>query len=290
VDRDHKSYHEDNRHAWNAATDAHNSHKADQAAFLRQGGSTLFQEELDLLGNITGKSLLHLQCNSGQDSLSLARLGADVTGVDISDTAISFAQKLSIDSGIPATFVRMDVYDWLAEASARGVQFDVVFSSYGAIVWLSDLRMWAQGIHSVLKPGGQFVLVEFHPFSNIFDWDWSVRHPYFTHGQPSTWENGIGDYVALAGEALTPSGYIEGVQNFINPHRSHEFSWTMADVVTALITSGMMLTTLREYPYSNGAKLYDNMREGEGKRMYPPTHLPSLPLMFALSAQKPNLR
>ena len=93
---------ERNRLSWNAATRAHNSHKANQAAFLREGGSTLRAEELDLLGKIAGKRLVHLLCNSGQDSLSLAAMGAHVTGVDISDVAIDFARKLSADSGIEA--------------------------------------------------------------------------------------------------------------------------------------------------------------------------------------------
>src|SRR4051812_10965825 len=101
-----KQMHEENRVAWNAATEAHNSHKVDQAGFFREGGSTLFPEEVELLGDIAGLSLVHLQCNAGQDTLSLARLGATVTGVDISDTAIDFARQLSADSGVPATFVR----------------------------------------------------------------------------------------------------------------------------------------------------------------------------------------
>ena len=127
--------HEDNRRGWNLATEAHNSHKADQAAFLRAGGSTLFPEELEMLGDLAGRTLLHLQCNAGQDTLSLARRGATVTGVDISDTAIAFARQLAADSGIPATFERADVYDWLAEAASAGRQFDVVFSSYGFLCW-----------------------------------------------------------------------------------------------------------------------------------------------------------
>lgn len=106
-----KDLHETNRLAWNEATRAHNSHKADQARFLREGGSTLFPEELKLLGDVAGLSLLHLQCNAGQDTLSLARRGASVTGVDISDEAIAFARRLSAESGIPGTFHRADVYD-----------------------------------------------------------------------------------------------------------------------------------------------------------------------------------
>src|SRR5512133_2945020 len=100
-----KELHEANRRAWNEATIAHNSHKRDQAAYLRAGGSTLYPEELALLGDLAGKSLLHLQCNAGQDTLSLAQRGALVTGVDISDTAVDFARQLSAESGISGTFV-----------------------------------------------------------------------------------------------------------------------------------------------------------------------------------------
>lgn len=115
-----KDLHEQNRIAWNAATRVHNSHKRDQAGFFRRGGSTLFPEEVDLLGDVRGKRLVHLQCNAGQDTLSLARLGAEVTGVDISDEAIAFAQRLSAEAGIPAHFIRADVYDWFDDAARSG--------------------------------------------------------------------------------------------------------------------------------------------------------------------------
>src|SRR5690606_22284073 len=140
-----------------------NSHKRDQAAFFRGGGGTLFPEEIALLGNIAGQRLVHLQCNAGQDSLSLAGLGARVTGVDISDTAIAFARQLADETGVPATFERADVYYWLDQARAGGHRFDVAFSSYGALCWLSDLEAWARGLFTVLEPGGRFVCVEFHP-------------------------------------------------------------------------------------------------------------------------------
>ncbi len=127
--------HEANRLSWNAATRAHNSHKADQAAFFRNGGSTLYPEELQLLGHLDGLRLLHLQCNAGQDSLSLARLGARVTGVDIADSAIDFARQLSRDSGIAADFQRDDILRWLPVAATRGERFERVFASYGTLVW-----------------------------------------------------------------------------------------------------------------------------------------------------------
>lgn len=172
-----KHYHEANRKSWNEATRVHNSHKGDQAAFLANGGNTLFPEEIGLLGNIRGLSLLHLQCNSGQDTLSIAsHLGAQVTGVDISDEAIAFATQLSAESGIPAVFHRADVYEWLTEADEQ--QFDVVFSSYGVVGWLSDLPTWAKGIKKVLKSDGRFVLLEFHPLPMIYERDWTLTFDY----------------------------------------------------------------------------------------------------------------
>lgn len=282
-----KALHEENRQAWNAATVAHNSHKADQAAFLRGGGNTLFPEELALLGDIAGRSLLHLQCNAGQDTLSLAQLGATVTGVDISDEAIAFARQLAADTGIAATFERADLYAWLADAAAAGRQFDVVFCSYGFLCWLSDLDRWARGIAAMLKPGGRFVAIEFHPFSMVFDFDWARKSDYSGGGKPQSWPTGVGDYVAMAGEALTPSGWVAGVSDFRNPYPGHEWHWGLAETVTALLDAGLTLTTLREYPYANGARLFEGMREEPGLRMYPPEDTPSLPLMFGLIAQRP---
>jgi SAM-dependent methyltransferase len=281
-----KDLHEENRAAWNAATDAHNSHKADQARFFREGGSTLYPEEIELLGEVAGKRLLHLQCNAGQDTLSLAQRGAVVTGVDISDTAINFARRLAAEAGIPAVFHRADIYDWL-ETTAES--FDIVFSSYGALVWLSDIRLWGRGIAKVLKPGGRFALVEFHPFISMYDEDFNLVLPYFGQGQPQTFESGIGDYVAVSGAASAPSGYLEGVQNFANPHRSHEFAWGIGEVVTALVEAGLTLTALREYPYSNGFRPFHGMREMPGGRMVMPEGKPDLPLMYGLAAEKPQL-
>ncbi|MGI8587692.1 MAG: class I SAM-dependent methyltransferase [Chloroflexia bacterium] len=279
-----RDLHEENRRSWNSATEAHNSHKGDQAKFLREGGSTLFPEEIALLGDLRGCALVHLQCNSGQDTLSLARLGATVTGVDISDTAIEFARRLSAESGIPATFERSDVYDWLAATAAGAERFDVAFASYGALCWLSDLRAWARGIAAILKPSGRLVVMEFHPMAMIFEWDWRLAHPYFGEGRPLTWDEGIGDYVAMSGSGLVPWGYVEGVADFKNPHRVHEFQWPISEVVTAVLDAGLTLTALREYPYSNGAKQFDGMRETEGRRMIPPESVPNLPLMYGLAA------
>ncbi len=281
-----KELHEENRLSWNEATKAHNSHKGEQAKFFQEGGSTLFPEEIELLGNISGLSLAHLQCNAGQDTLSLAKLGAEVTGVDISDEAINFALKLSVDSGITANFYCADMFDWLETTANQSKKFDVVFSSYGAVCWISNINLWAKGIASILKSGGRFVLMEFHPVAMIFDVDWSHKFPYFRNGELLTCEDGISDYVANSGAGLTLDNYQVGIENFCNSYRSHEFQWGIGEIITVLLQAGLTLEMLKEYPYSNGCKLFDNMREEAGRRMYPPENVPNVPLMYGIVARK----
>ena len=280
--------HEANRRSWNAATPAHNSHKGDQAAFFRAGGSTLFPEELELLGEIRGRSLVHLQCNAGQDTLSLARLGARATGVDISDEAIGFARRLSDEAGIAAEFERADVYEWLRRAREEGRRFDVAFASYGVLAWLSDLRGWARGIADVLAPGGRLVLMEFHPVLTMFDVDLGLRYPYSSGGAPIPFAEGIGDYVADSGDGLLPGGAEPGAAAFRNPHPTYEFAWGLSDVVQALIDAGLRIGVLREWTYSNGWKPFARMQAEPGRRWRLPDDVPALPLMFGLVAQKPD--
>ncbi|CAH1652794.1 Ubiquinone biosynthesis O-methyltransferase [Hyphomicrobiales bacterium] len=276
--------HEANRLSWNAATVAHNSHKGDQAAFFRSGGSTLFPEEVALLGDVAGLSLLHLQCNSGQDSLSIARLGADVTGVDISDEAIAFARQLAADSGTPARFEREDLLTWFDRAATEGRQFDRVFASYGTICWLSDIKTWARGIAAVLKPGGRFVFVEFHPLAMVFDPQWRPHYHYFNTGPVA--ESGVGDYVAQSGDGLAPAGYEAGVTNFENPHPSFEFAWGIGEVVSALLGAGLTFDQLAEYPYANGWRGFEDMRDLGGGRLAPPDAMPRIPMMYSIVASK----
>ena len=283
---DHKDLREQNRLSWNAAVGAHDSHRGDLVRFLYEGGSTLFPEELELLGDISGRTLVHLQCNSGGDSLSLALLGATVTGVDISDEAISSARRLSAETGIPADFVRADVYDWLEEATRQGRRFDGAFSSYGVVCWLPDLGAWAGGIAAVLKPGGRFALVDFHPAAEMFDERWSLAHDYPSGGEPRLFQEGVGDYVAESEGGLTPAGFTEGVRDFENPHRYYLFEWGLGEVVTALAGAGLRIVALEEYPYSNGERHFARMRELPGRRMVPPEDVPAVPLMYGISAEK----
>lgn len=287
-----KRIHEENRLSWNEATKAHNSHKADQVKFFRDGGQTMFPEEIELLGDLAGKSVLHLQCNAGQDTLSIKQLGAaKVTGVDISDEAIDFAQKLSADSGLEATFHRADVYDWLAGAAKADERWDIVFCSYGAICWLSDLGTWAMGFAALLKPGGRFVTIDFHPVMGMFDPQMRHYFPYSSHGATATWDEGVSDYVAESGAIITPSGWEGGVKDFANPHPVHEFAWGLAEVITSLLEAGLVIEHCREYDYSNGFRPFEGMREIDGGRpsgrWTAPEGVPSVPLMYSIAARKP---
>jgi SAM-dependent methyltransferase len=283
---DRRDLHEQNRLSWNAAVGAHESHRGDLAGFLREGGSTLFPEERALLGNLDGKTLAHLQCNHGGDSLSLALLGATVTGVDISDEAITSARNLSSQAGIPADLVRADVYDWLEVTARGGRRFDVVFSSYGVVCWLPDLDAWAGGIAAVLRAGGRLVLVDFHPVAGMFDERWNRSHAYPSGGEPRLLREGVGDYVGESVGGLTPAGFVEGTRSFENPHRCHLFRWGLGEVVTALARAGLRIVALEEYPYSNGERPFDRMRELPGRRMVPSGDVPALPLMYGISAEK----
>ena len=283
---DRRDLREQNRLSWNAAARAHQSHRGDLARFLREGGSTLFPEERALLGDLASKTLAHLQCNSGGDSLSLALLGATVVGVDISDEAILIARNLSSQSGISAEFERADVYDWLEKTAREERGFDVVFSSYGVVCWLPDLEAWAQGIASVLDPGGRFVLVDFHPVAEMLDERWNHARAYPSGGEPRLLKEGVGDYVGESGGGLTPAGFVEGARDFETPHDCHLFHWGLGEVVMALVEAGLRIVALEEYPYSNGERLFARMRELPGGRMVPPQDVPAVPLMYGISAEK----
>jgi len=275
-----------NRRSWNAVVGAHDSHRGDLAGFLEAGGSTLFPEERRLLGDLSGRSVAHLQCNSGGDTLGLAALGADVTGVDLSDRAVLSARRLSEESGIAARFVRADVYDWLAETAEAGRRFDVAFASYGVVCWLPDLALWASGIQGVLAPGGRFVLLDFHPAADVFDEAWNVARDYPSGGEPLPLEEGVGDYVAASGGGLAPAGFAQGVGAFENPEPCYLFRWGLGEVVTALAEAGLDITALEEYPYSNGERHFGRMRELPGRRMVPPADVPAVPLMYGIRAER----
>lgn len=291
-----RDLHQANRQSWDAATRVHNQHKAAQAEHLRAGNQVLFAEDYELLGSLAGKDLLHLQCNSGQDTLCLANHGARVTGVDISDEAINFARALARDSGIAASFERADIYDWLPQAAADGRRFDIVYSSYGWLGWLSDLRAWAQGVAAVLRPGGRLVVLEFHPFVWMFDAQRRLTYSYFGAREGEVIDNpeGIGDYVAEAGGALAPSGFVDGPTTFVNPHPTHEFAWSIADLLAAVREAGLTLERFEEWDHSNGCKPYhdlvriDESVDSDGRRWTSAPGQPRIPMMLGLCARRPE--
>ena len=265
------------RQSWNNATRNHNAHKGDQAAFLGDGGDTLFPEEISLLGDLAGKSLVHLQCNAGQDSLCLARAGAAVTGVDISDEAITFARALSRDSGIGADFIESEVVSWLDETPQR---FDIAFSSYGACGWLPDIDAWARGIRRVLVPGGRFVYVESHPL--VWSWDENIRPGGDDYFSEETFVEPVSDYVSESGAALGAVREGVTVANAI-PACGHQHGF--AQILQALVGAGLALEAVREYPHSNGCKLHDFLVPLDDRRWGWPEGTARTPLMFGLSAR-----
>lgn len=160
------NYIEINKASWNKKAAYHlTSEFYDVEGFLN-GNTSLNSIELNLLGDVNQKSILHLQCHFGQDSISLGRLGAYVTGVDLADKAIKSANELSQKTNINATFICCDIYDLPKHLDQ---QFDIVYTSYGTIGWLPDIEKWANIVSSYLKPNGTFVFIEFHPVVWMFD-------------------------------------------------------------------------------------------------------------------------
>lgn len=255
-----------NRHSWNIRTDVHlTSEFYDLGSFL-EGKSSLNDIELNLLGAIQNKSILHLQCHFGQDSISLARLGAKVTGVDFSDKAIDAANQLAQDANVNATFICCDIYDLPNHLTE---QFDIVFTSYGTIGWLPDLGKWAQGVSQFLKPTGKFVFVEFHPVVWMFDDDFTkIAYSYFNTG-PIV-EIASGTYADKSADIT---------QEYVMWNHS------MSEVVNSLIQHGLEIKRLEEFDYSP-YNCFSHTIEVEPKK-YRIEHLgDKIPLVYAIMAQK----
>jgi len=182
------NYIEINKKLWNNKTEIHvNSDFYDNVNFIK-GKTSLNSIELDLLGDISGKSILHLQCHFGQDTISLSRMGANSTGIDLSDKAIETAKNLAKETNTDTQFICCDIYDLPQHLNE---EFDIVYTSYGTIGWLPDLDKWAKIVSQFLKPGGKFVFVEFHPvvwmFDDCFD---KIKYSYFNTGPAIETEEG----------------------------------------------------------------------------------------------------
>jgi SAM-dependent methyltransferase len=225
---------EANRRLWELWTPHHIGSALYNVEGFRAGADPLDRLVLETLGEVRGQSLLHLQCHFGLDTLALARRGAVVTGVDFSTAAVCQARRLARELELPARFIECDIYELSRHLTE---EFDVVFTSIGAICWLPDLAPWARIIASALKPGGRFCLVDAHPFMQVFDERrtdgiLALREPYFSSGAPLT-EEAVGSYAA-------PDA----------PVRASESVWlhSVEDILGALLGAGLRLRSFREYP------------------------------------------
>ncbi|MBL7813296.1 MAG: class I SAM-dependent methyltransferase [Bacteroidetes bacterium] len=257
-----------NKSLWNQRTQVHvKSDFYDIPGFLN-GKKVLNEPELQLLGDITGKKIMHLQCHFGQDSIELARMGGSVTGIDLSDEAIREARALNEKAGTSVQFICCDLYDTPVELHET---FDMVFSSYGTIAWLPDLDKWASVIAKCLKPGGEFVFAEFHPVVWMFDDDFNkVGYNYFNTGP--ILENSEGTYTDRNAEIHSPY-----------------YCWnhSLSETLQSLIDNGLNIMHFREYDYSPYNVFRHSYEPEPGK--FRIVHMENkIPMMFTLNAIKPE--
>jgi SAM-dependent methyltransferase len=152
---------------------------------FKRGGIRLREYEIEEVGDVAGKSLLHLQCHFGIDSLSWSRLGAKVTGIDFSERAIELATGVAAELGIDASFIRSDVYELPKRLDG---DFDVVYTSRGALCWLPRIRPWADVVARFVKPGGCFYITETHPILEAYEDDFTLKFPYWEHEEPFSFD------------------------------------------------------------------------------------------------------
>lgn len=261
-----KDYLAINKASWNKKVRFHlESDFYDVAGFIN-GAASLNDIELNLLGNIAGKRVLHLQCHFGQDSISLARMGAQVTGIDLSDKAIEAAHDLAAKTHTDVRFICCDLYDLPNHLDET---FDIVFTSYGTIGWLPDLDRWASIIAAFLKPGGRFVFAEFHPVVWMFDDNFNkIGYNYFNTGPII--ETYSGTYADRNAELN---------QEYVM------WNHGSAEVLSSLLHNGLKLTSFEEFDYSP----YNCFRHTVevAPKKYRIQHLGNkIPMVFALTAEK----
>jgi len=265
-----------NRELWNAWTRIHVASAFYDVESFRNGDHPIrvADYERDEVGSVEGKTLLHLQSHFGLDTLSWARLGATVTGVDFSDDAIAAARDLATELGIPATFIRSDLYE-LPEVLDH--QFDIVYTSCGVLGWLPDVVKWGQVAAHFVRPGGFLYLTEIHPVANVFEnegvepGELRLEYPYWSHAEPLRFE--------VKGSYADRDAPTEGLV---------EYGWdhSLGEIVTALAGAGLRLEFLHEFDFVRWP--IDFLVEGaDGRFRMPATSKGQLPLFFSLKATKP---
>ena len=280
---DHKEYFEANKHLWNQRTAVHKDSSFYNLAGFKAGENVLTPIELNEAGDVKGKKMLHLQCHFGMDSLNWARLGADVTGIDLSDEDIKEAKQLNDELGLNAKFICCNVYDLHPKnaeysktppsATADRLEgreaFDIVFTSYGVIGWLPDLDKWAEIISYYLKPGGIFYMAEFHPVVWMFD-DEFTHIKYAYENQEVIVTENEGTYTDRNAEI-----------------KGKEYSWnhSISEVLNALINAGLKIEMFNEHMYSP-YPCFRNTIESEKGHWHIKRMEGKIPMVYSLKATK----
>lgn len=253
-------YFEMNRAGWDRRASAHfDSNFYDLPGFLA-GETSLREIELAELGDVSGKSLLHLQCHFGMDTLSWARKGAVCTGVDLSPVAIQKAQELAQELKLNSEFVCTDVYSFQHSGSAP---YDIVFTSYGAVCWLPDLNRWAEVVAANLAVGGRFYIAEFHPIYDLL-----AGYSYFTQVQPDVDEEGT--YTENGADAIAK------LATWAHP---------MSSVINALLNVGIQIERVSEFPFSP-YNCFEGMVEREPGRFYLNHKGNDVPIVYSITGRK----
>lgn len=226
-------YFDANLARWDESVAIHAASRGYDLEGYLKGEKTLYAVEMDEVGDVSGKTLLHLQCHFGMDTLNWARLGATVTGLDFSPEAIARARRLAEEIGIEdARFIETNIYD---APSVLQEQFDVVYTGIGALNWLPDIRDWARVASGYVKPGGFLYLYEGHPMLWSLDEDraelpFQVKYPYF-EGDPIEWD--------------WDQTYTDGPK--LKNTRGYEWNHGLGEIVTALLDAGLRLDFLHEH-------------------------------------------
>ncbi len=241
----------------------------------RAGRDNLEPFELDELGDVRGKELVHLQCHFGLDTLSWARYGAQVTGLDFSAPAIETARALAEELGLPARFVQADLYD---APAALGATYDIVYTTHGVLGWLPDLRRWAGVVDALLRPGGVLFLSEYHPVAWMFAEDTLERRI----------GDGVGnDYFAAEPLEYEAAGTYADLVAETRHNRTVEFQHTLGAVVTAIAEQGLVVEFLHERDFTHFPQ-FAWLVKGDDRRYHQPEGAPRIPLLYSLRARKPG--
>ncbi len=257
-----------NRTNWNERTPVHAASDAYDVEGFKAGRMTLHDVERREMGDVSGKTLLHLQCHFGLDTMSWSRLGAKATGVDFSDAAIGLARTLNRELGLDARFIHSNVYDL---PDVLDEQFDIVFTSYGVLCWLPDMGRWASVVENHLKPGGTFYIIEGHPSMNVFEEsdEGELRPAYSYFHKEFLYEGGEPSY---AGSQIIESPV-------------YEWHHSLGEIVTSLIDAGLRIEFLHEFAFS-GYRAYPMMKKGNDGWWRFPEGNDSFPQLFSIKATK----